>query len=139
VWKSEFSAETAASPEAVWDVLADVSAWPSWNPGYRDAQLDGSFVAGTTGSVTLPNGWKRPFTMYEVEPGVSFAYGSAMPGARQRFFQRVERLNGGRSRVTLTHTIEGPASWFFGLLFGRIIRGYLPTALSQLVAKAEGR
>jgi len=77
--------------------------------------------------------------MYEVEPGVSFAYGSAMRGARQRFIQRAERLDGGRSRVTLGHTIEGRASLFFGLLFGRIIRGYLPIALSQLVAKAEGR
>ena len=139
MWKSEFSAETAASPDAVWDVLADVSAWPSWNPGYRAAQLDGPFAADTTGSVTLANGWKRPFTMYEVEPGVSFAYGSAMRGARQRFIQRAERLDGGRSRVTLGHTIEGRASLFFGLLFGRIIRGYLPIALSQLVAKAEGR
>jgi len=62
-----------------------------------------------------------------------------MTGASQRFIQSIERLDGGRSRVTLAHTIEGPASWFYGLLFGRIIRGYLPTALSKLVAKAEGR
>ena len=41
MWKSEFSLETAASPEAVWQILADVAAWPSWNPGYIAARLDG--------------------------------------------------------------------------------------------------
>jgi len=137
VWKSEFSAETSAAPEVVWGLLADVSAWPSWNPGYRAAELEGPLVGGSNGSVTLSNGMKRPLTVYEVEPGAFFAYGGTMPGAHQRFIQRVERLDGGRTRVTLGHTIEGPAWPLYGVLFGRIIRGYLPTALSWLVAKAE--
>jgi polyketide cyclase/dehydrase/lipid transport protein len=139
VWKSEFSAETAASSDAVWAVLADVSAWPSWNPGYSAASLDGPLVPGAAGSVTLPNGWKRPFSVLEVVHGEFFAYGGAIPGARQRFVQKVEHLDIGRTRVTLGHTIEGPTSFIFGLLFGRTIRGYLPTGLARLTAKAEGR
>jgi len=139
MWKSEFSAETAASPDAVWAVLTDVAAWPSWNPGYRAASLDGPLVPGAAGSVTLANGLKRPFSVLEVVPGAFFAYGGAIPGARQRFVQMVEQLDTGRTRVTLGHTIEGPASPLFGFLFGRTIRGYLPTGLARLIAKSEGR
>jgi hypothetical protein len=137
MWKSEFSVETEAPSEAVWRVLADVAAWPSWNPGYIAASLDGPLATGSTGSVTLPNGWERPMAVYEVEPGTFFAYGGDIPGARQRFLQRVERLGTGRTRVTLGHTIAGITWPLFGLLFGRTIRAYLPKALSQLVAKAE--
>jgi hypothetical protein len=96
-----------------------------------------SLANGATGSVTLPNGWERPIVVYEVEPGASFTYGGDIPGARQRFVQRVEHLGTDRTRVTLGHTIAG-ATWpLFGLLFGRTIRAYLPKALSQAVAKAE--
>jgi uncharacterized protein YndB with AHSA1/START domain len=137
MWRSEFSVETAASPEAVWRILSDVAAWPSWNPGYTAASLDGPLVTGSTGSVTLANGWERQMVVYEVEPGTFFAYGGDIPGGRQRFLQRVERLGAGRTRVTLGHTIAGMTWPLFGLLFGRTIRAYLPKALSQSVAKAE--
>jgi hypothetical protein len=60
-----------------------------------------------------------------------------VPGGRQRFLNRIEPAGPGRTRVTLGHTIEGPLWPLFGNLFGRIIRGYLPTALKQLVAMAE--
>lgn len=96
-------------------------------------------MPGAAGSVTLPNGWKRPFGVLEVVPGAFFAYGGDIPGARQRFVQKVEHLDTGRTRVTLGHTIEGPTSFLFGLVFGRTIRGYLPTALVRLVAIAEAR
>ena len=75
--------------------------------------------------------------VYEVESGTFFAYGGDIPGARQRFLQRVEHLATGRTRVTLGHTIAGVTWPLFGLLFGRTIRAYLPKALSQAVAKAE--
>jgi uncharacterized protein YndB with AHSA1/START domain len=39
--------EVAATPEVVWDVLADVAAWPSWNPDVRSALLEGPLAAGT--------------------------------------------------------------------------------------------
>jgi hypothetical protein len=139
MWKSEHSEETAASAAAVWAILADTQGWPAWNPGYSKARLDGPLAAGATGEVTLSNGWERTFEIFQVEDSTFFSYGGTMPGARQEFLQRVERLADGRTRVTFGHTIEGLAWPLYGLLFGRIIRGYLPTAVRQLVAKAEDR
>ena len=137
MWKSEFSAETAASPEAVWQVLAGVEGWPTWNPGYTAAHLDGPLQSGAQGSIKLPRGPSRPFTVYEVDPQRSLTYGGDVPGGRQRFLNRIEPLGPSRTRITLGHTIEGWTWPLFGVLFGRIIRGYLPTALKQLVAMAE--
>ena len=137
MWKSEHTEETAAPAATVWAILADAEGWPTWNPGYSKASLDGPLAAGTTGEVTLSNGMERRFEIFEVDGSSFFSYGGTMPGARQEFLQRVEPLPGGRTRVTFGHTIQGPASMAYGLLFGRVIRGYLPTAVRQLVAKAD--
>ena len=139
MWKSEFSAETTASPDAVWQVLADVDGWPSWNPGYSAAHLDGPLDRGSIGSLTLARGDTRPFTVYEVDPPTFLSYGGHVPGGRQLFWNRIEAAANGQTRVVLGHTIEGPLWPVWGYLFGRVIRGYLPTALKELVAKAEGR
>ena len=33
--------EIRAEPEVVWDVLADIDNWPSWNPDVKEARLMG--------------------------------------------------------------------------------------------------
>jgi uncharacterized protein YndB with AHSA1/START domain len=33
--------EIQAEPEVVWDVLADINGWPSWNPEVKSAELMG--------------------------------------------------------------------------------------------------
>jgi hypothetical protein len=75
--------------------------------------------------------------VYEVDPLRSLVYGGNVPFGHQRFLNRIEPIGPRRTRVTLGHTIEGPLWPLFGYLFGRIIKGYLPTALKQLVAIAE--
>ena len=141
MWRSEHSAETTASPAAVWRLFTDADGWPSWNPGLSGAHLDGPCQIGTSGQVKLPNGMVRKFTILEVEEETALVYGDQdrVLGARQRFLYRITPLGEGRTRVTLGHTIEGPTSLLFGNIFGRIIRGYLPTAAKQLVASAEGK
>lgn len=36
-----------ASPETVWQLLADVRAWPAWNRAVREARLEGPFAPGS--------------------------------------------------------------------------------------------
>lgn len=42
------SIQVAASPEVVWDVVANVDQWPDWNPGVSDVSLNGAIAPGTT-------------------------------------------------------------------------------------------
>jgi hypothetical protein len=137
MWKIEHSEVTTASPQAVWRVAADVAQWPAWNPGYSAANLDGPASTGTAGTVTLPNGMRRPFTVVEATPCSAFVIGGSGPGVRQRFIHRIESLGNGQTKVTMAATMEGFLSPVFARLFGKVIAGYTPTAVRQLIAKAE--
>ena len=137
MWKIEHSEVTTASPQAVWRVAADVAQWPAWNPGYSAASLDGPASPGTAGTVTLPNGMRRPFTVVEATPGSAFVIGGSGPGVRQRFIHRMEPLDDGRTKVTMAATMEGLLVPIFARLIGKVIAGYTPTAVRQLIAKAE--
>ena len=137
MWKTEHSEITTASPEAVWRLAADVADWPTWNPGYTAATLDGPASDGTAGTVTLPNGMRRPFIVVDARPGSAFVIGASGPGVRQRFIHRMELLGDGQTKVTMAATMEGFLSPVFARLFGKVIAGYTPTAVRQLVAKAE--
>ncbi len=45
---AEGEIEIAASPETVWDVIADLPSWPTWNRNVRSISLDGPFEPGST-------------------------------------------------------------------------------------------
>lgn len=139
MWKTEHSEDTVAEPEAVWRVWTDVEGWSSWNPGIAWARLEGPFQAGTVGRTKPAKGPEGTFTVANVEPGTSFVNEAKMAGARLRFLHRVERLGDGRSRVTMGASMAGPLASLYGMMFGRNIKAYMPTAVRQLVAKAEGR
>jgi len=139
MWKTEHSETTSASPEAVWRVISDFEHWSDWNPGYREAHLDGELRAGTPGRVVLANGLRRPFTLLQAAPTASLVLGASGPGMRQQFLHTIEPLADGGARVSMAATIDGPLTTLLSRVFGRVMAGYYPTAVRQLVATAEGR
>jgi len=40
--------EIDAAPEVVWDVLAAVESWPSWNPDVKSVAVEGSLLEGSS-------------------------------------------------------------------------------------------
>ena len=38
----------ATDPEVVWEVLAAIEDWPSWNPDVTSASLEGGLTEGST-------------------------------------------------------------------------------------------
>jgi Polyketide cyclase / dehydrase and lipid transport len=138
MWKTEHSETTTASPETVWNIVKDVERWADWNPGYREAHLDGELAPGSAGTVVLANGMKRPFSLIEASPTTSLIIGGSGPGIMQRFRHTIEPLATGGCRVSMAATMEGPLTPVFSRLFGRVMAGYYPTAVRQLVATAEG-
>jgi hypothetical protein len=50
--------EIHASPEIIWDIIADIKRWPIWNPDVKNASLEGEMIKGSkfkwkSGSVTI--------------------------------------------------------------------------------------
>jgi hypothetical protein len=47
MWSTEHSVETAAAPEQIWRLWADVAGWPEWNGDIERIELEGEFAAGS--------------------------------------------------------------------------------------------
>jgi hypothetical protein len=60
-------------------------------------------------------------------------------GLTQRFRHAIEALPSGGSNVTMAASMDGLLTPILSRLFGRVMAGYYPTAVRQLVATAEGR
>jgi uncharacterized protein YndB with AHSA1/START domain len=139
MWKTEHSLDTSARPDDVWRLLADADGWPLWNPGLSTAHLDGPLQNGTTGRTKQSSGQEGNFVVTELQVGTYFVNEARIPGAVLRFQHRIEAVDKARSRVTLGATIDGPMAPVWGLIIGRQIAGYLPKAVGQLAARAEGK
>lgn len=137
MWKTEHSVETTARPNTIWGLLAEADGWPSWNPGLASAHLDGPLQNGTTGQTTQASGQKGKFTVMDVQEGAHFVNEARVPGAVLRFQHTIETIDQSRTRVTLGATLDGPMALVWGLIFGRTIAGYMPTAVRQLAARAQ--
>jgi hypothetical protein len=128
---------TSAEPETLWRVLSEVAEWPRWHPGYMAASIEGELTEGARGTVTLPNGAVRPFIVWEADPPRFLRYGTVDFGNEVAFAYRFNQTGDGRTSVTTSATIRGWLSPVLARLFGRVIAGYKPDELRQLIAAAE--
>src|SRR3984885_2465894 len=75
----EASSRVASSPEAVWAVLADGAAWPSWNSGVDG--VDGQIGLGekiTIRSQAVP-GRSFPVKVTDFDPPARLRFSGGMP------------------------------------------------------------
>jgi uncharacterized protein YndB with AHSA1/START domain len=85
----------AASPEAAWELLADLGAWPQWGPSITRAELDQPYeelTSGATGVVQTSLGVRVPFVVTDFEPGRYWAWKVAGVSATSH---RVEPVDDG--------------------------------------------
>lgn len=110
-----------AAPEVVWDVLTNIEAWPSWNPGVRTAVLDGQLVPGATFR------WKAgPGTItsmiQELDPPNRITWRGSTVGIKALHVYRIEASTSGTSVVS--------EEWWAGLPV-RLLRGLLRKQLQK--------
>ena len=72
-WQCEHSADSSASPAAVWDRYVDVENWSEWSKkGVERSSLDGRFEVGSKGTSKAPHLPKGSFELIVVEPEQRF-------------------------------------------------------------------
>ena len=136
-------ARSTASPDAVWSVLADQEAWPSWFPRItKVAVAPGPVGVGAQRTVTL-----RGLTVEERfigwEPGRLFAFtGVAVrPNAFSALVEQcvLEPTPTGGTDITWVQSLS-PGSTVFRAVFllgrGAIVKS-LSTAMANLASRAE--
>ncbi len=75
--------QISASPQRVWDTLADLASYPEWNPLFR--QASGQLAAGRTVTLkTVRPGTERVMTVkakiLAAEPAAQLSWVSSLPG-----------------------------------------------------------
>src|ERR1700736_5563694 len=105
---NERSVETSASPQTVWKVWSDTSTWQEWNPDVQSMTLNGSFAAGTTGTMKTKQG-TRQIQLTDVVPGQSFRLETTViPLTRCAFECRVAAGSAGTTPISQAINVGGP-------------------------------
>jgi uncharacterized protein YndB with AHSA1/START domain len=113
-----------APPAAVWQVLTDFAAWPSWNPDVKSVEIDGPLAPGTTfrwkaGPGTITS------TLREVHPPRRIVWTGKTLGIRAIHVYELKP----RDDVTLVRSAE---SWD-GLVV-RLLRRRMSKTLAETTA-----
>ena len=135
MWVHEHTAETAASPEAVWRVLRDLDQWASWDTSMEWVRLQGSFQVGS--QVTMKPKGQDPITSVIVEATENRVYADQtdMGEVTLRFSHTLQPLAGGGTRVIHRLEITGPAADEAGPELGPAITEDFPQAMDALLAR----
>lgn len=124
---------STASADAVWALWSDTTTWPDWDPSVVGVVLDGPFVAGTTGTMTLAGPFEVPVSLEVVDPGARYLDQLTMGELVIRIDHVVVALDEGGCEVTVSTTVTGPGAD----AIGPMVTAEAPTAMAALVARAE--
>jgi hypothetical protein len=133
-WRFEHSAESKASPAAIWRRYVDVPNWSEWSQhGVEWSRLDGPFEVGTKGKSKPPGLPAGRFRLVVVEPERMFATETRLPGARLLFEHVIDPLEAG-VRITHRATIDGPLAPLYTWVLRRSIERSLPDGVDRLAS-----
>ena len=139
------SIDIAAAPERVWAVLADLHAYPEWNPFIRSAS--GQLAVGARLTLRMvPTGGRamtfRP-TVLAARPGglLRWIGRLVVPGIFDGTHQFALEDLGGHTRLTQSETFRGALVWFTAKSITKTESDFraLNEALKQRVERAAVR
>lgn len=133
--------EVDAPVERVWDVLQDVERWPEWASTVTSVRRldDGPLAVGSRTTIEQPRIPPTEYEVTELEPGRSFTWVAEGPGVRTTARHGLERLDAGRTRVTLSVQQAGWLGRVMGRFYGGLTDRYLAAEAAGIRARSEGR
>lgn len=117
---------------AVWQTVTDVAAWPSWDPHFLEAELEGPFAVGTSGWSRVPGSLRGKFTLTAVDPEHGYSTESPMPMGTMYVTNRYEQVAPGRVLVSKQYELHGGFVPIFRLFYMRPIQRQLAHAFEAL-------
>lgn len=134
----EQTVDINASPDQVWNILADVQHWPDWTPTVKSfewAEGD-SLAVGARARLDLDGAGMGTWTVSEVDQGRSFSWTNNTRGVHTVGGHIVEPREGG-SRVTLILEQSGLMATLLKPLIARVSKRNLPIEAAGLKRASE--
>jgi uncharacterized protein YndB with AHSA1/START domain len=138
MWAYEYGIETTAAPEAVWRLWTDVDGWDAWNADIEKVEINGRFAVGAEIVMTPAGQEPVRLRIAELRERELFVDEADLGDVLIRTAHRLERLDGGRTRVIYRMEITGPAAEEIGPQVGPAITADFPETIAALVGLAEG-
>jgi hypothetical protein len=129
--------EIAAAPEIVWDVLATIEAWPTWNPDVKSVSIEGDVAEGTQFRWTSGPGTITS-TLQHVERPRLIAWSGRTLGIDAFHVWRLEPRDGA-TLVRTEETFDGLVARLLRRPLRKTLTGALESGLRHLKAEAERR
>lgn len=129
--------QVAASPEAVWEVLADIGAWPSWQPDIKTVSLQNEVAEGAvfrwkSGPGTITS------TLRRVQRPWVLGWSGTGFGIKAVHVWHLQSHDGG-TLVRTEESFTGLLATAFRASFRRRLRQALDSWLHALKVEAERR
>ena len=141
----EVSVEIDAQRGRVWEVLADLAAWPEWTRSMQQVEPlgDGPVGVGSRVRVRQPALLTTVWTISDWQPGYRFTWEASNPGVATAGDHELTDVadagtgGGGRTRVVLRIRQTGLLAPLVHLLIGKRNRSYMQMEADGLKARAE--
>ncbi|MBL1415809.1 MAG: polyketide cyclase [Moritella sp.] len=132
----EESIEINSTPRHIFSIYKNVSNWHVWDKEVKESSLKGSFIKGSSGSLTPSKGPKSKIELSEVEEDKSFTVESKLPFCVMHF---EHNLISKGDTVLVTHRVrfKGLLSFVFRNIIGKKIKNGFPITLKGLKSLAE--
>jgi uncharacterized protein YndB with AHSA1/START domain len=129
--------EIDAPPEVVWEALATIESWPSWNPGIKSTSLEGDLAAGSTFR------WKSgpsviKSRLVRVDPPREIAWTRKTMGINVIHVYSLEARDG-RTLVRTDESVEGITARLARGPVRKTMGSAVQAGLESLKAEAEQR
>lgn len=136
----ETSVVIVTKPEAVWRVMSDVIAWPSWMPTVTKVEaLDAPQLdIGRRYRVQQPRLRPAIWTVISLEPGRGFSWQTSSPGVVVVGSHRIAPCSEDTTRVTLFISVDGFLAKLVWPFIAGMVRGYVQLEAESLAEKCLG-
>jgi hypothetical protein len=132
-WQTQFSVETSAPVEMIWQMFRDVGTWKSWNSGIEWIEIEGPFATGTWFAMKPPGQDTLRSRLIEVRENECFVDETRVGELIVRVAHRIQRLGPASARVTYSVEAQGPDA----AEIGAAVSADFPEVLASLAALAE--
>ena len=131
------NAQTPASLEKVWGIIADVKHWNQWDPAISSVEMKkGGLVNDAEGELLASKGSKSHFRVSRVTPDFTYTLETRLPFA-QVYTRRILGYHNYKTIITHEVWIEGPLRDLWGALLGKRYERKMRQMNARLVELAE--